>query len=156
MRVRGQRNNNLGNIRKGSSWKGLSPYQQDKEFCTFVSIEYGLRALFVLFRTYHYKYKLNSIEQILYRYAPLKENNTFAYISFVCSYMNKNQNFVLPTHFPCDKNVSVNFTPNFIVNAWNNKQNPSVWLRLFVKAVCKIESNYDVTDEQIEKAINLL
>lgn len=51
---RGWRNNNVGNIRWGARWQGLLPESKrtDKEFCQFVNMQYGLRALVLLLNTY--------------------------------------------------------------------------------------------------------
>lgn len=143
--TRGIRNNNPANIRRGSSWRGLSAIQPDKEFCNFCSIEFGIRAFFVLMRTYHYKYKCNTIGQILHRFAPLCENNTYAYIAFVTKYLNDNLEI-----------YEIKFQDTSIVNTWFNKQSPSVVLIAFAKAVFLMESNYKVTDEELNKAIELL
>ncbi|MBI6486100.1 structural protein [Proteus mirabilis] len=86
--ARGERNNNPGNIRHGSKWQGLSPQQTDKDFCQFVSTEYGIRAIYVLMRTYEKKYGLCSIREIINRYAPPKENNTEGYIQRVAKELN--------------------------------------------------------------------
>ncbi|AWR58756.1 structural protein [Proteus mirabilis] len=79
--ARGERNNNPGNIRHGSKWQGLSAQQTDKDFCQFVSPEYGIRAIYKLLQTYQKKYELDSIESIIDRYAPPNENNTAGYIN---------------------------------------------------------------------------
>ncbi|WP_426773946.1 structural protein [Proteus faecis] len=79
--ARGERNNNPGNIRHGSKWQGLSAQQTDKDFCQFVSPEYGIRAIYKLLETYQKKYKLNTVESIIDRYAPPNENNTAGYIN---------------------------------------------------------------------------
>lgn len=50
--ARGERNNNPGNIRHGSKWQGLSAEQTDKDFCQFISPEYGIRAIYKLLQTY--------------------------------------------------------------------------------------------------------
>ena len=43
---RGIRNNNPGNIRRnGDPWQGLAKDQTDREFFTFQSAVYGIRAL---------------------------------------------------------------------------------------------------------------
>ncbi|HEK0716344.1 TPA: structural protein [Proteus mirabilis] len=86
--ARGERNNNPGNIRHGSKWQGLSAQQTDKDFCQFVSTEYGIRAIYVLMRTYEKKYGLCSIREIINRYAPPKENNTEGYIKRVAKELN--------------------------------------------------------------------
>ncbi|WP_368882390.1 structural protein [Proteus mirabilis] len=79
--ARGERNNNPGNIRHGSKWQGLSEQQTDKDFCQFVSPEYGIRAIYKLLQTYQKKYELNTVESIIDRYAPPNENNTAGYIN---------------------------------------------------------------------------
>ncbi|CRL60572.1 structural protein [Proteus vulgaris] len=79
--ARGERNNNPGNIRHGSKWQGLSAEQTDKDFCQFISSEYGIRAIYKLLQTYQKKYGLNTIKTIINRYAPPNENNTIGYIS---------------------------------------------------------------------------
>lgn len=79
--ARGERNNNPGNIRHGSKWQGLSAQQTDKDFCQFVSPEYGIRAIYKLLQTYQKKYELNTVESIIDRYAPPNENNTVGYIN---------------------------------------------------------------------------
>ena len=80
------RNCNPLNIRRvaGTKWKGQSTIQGDKEFVQFESMEYGLRAAFVLLRTYTVKYKAVCIEDIITRWAPPSENDTKRYIETVC------------------------------------------------------------------------
>lgn len=85
---RGIRNNNPLNIRKGNNWKGERPDQTDKAFEEFTSMEYGIRAGFIILRKYITGYngltqKFNTIEKIINRWAPAVENNTAAYISQV-------------------------------------------------------------------------
>ncbi|MEQ4923017.1 structural protein [Proteus hauseri] len=79
--ARGERNNNPGNIRHGSKWQGLSLQQTDKEFCQFISPEYGIRAIYKLLQTYQNRYGLNTVNDIINRYAPPNENNTVGYIN---------------------------------------------------------------------------
>lgn len=82
---RGIRNNNPGNIRWGDDWKGLVPKSQrtDKDFCQFITPEYGIRAMIVILRNYQRKHGLNTISGIINRWAPTNENNTQAYIDSV-------------------------------------------------------------------------
>ncbi|EBU8846327.1 structural protein [Salmonella enterica subsp. enterica serovar Muenchen] len=82
---RGIRNNNPGNIRWGDDWKGLAPKSQrtDKDFCQFITPEYGIRAMIVILRNYQRKHGLNTISGIINRWAPTNENNTQAYIDSV-------------------------------------------------------------------------
>ncbi|HIC8743099.1 structural protein [Klebsiella aerogenes] len=83
--ARGIRNNNPGNIRWGDDWKGLVPTAQrtDKSFCQFTSPEYGIRAMIIIVRNYQRKYGLNTVSDIIKRWAPPNENNTQAYINSV-------------------------------------------------------------------------
>lgn len=89
---RGIRNNNPGNIDFNplNKWKGLNPKSKelDSRFCVFISPEYGIRALMVLLKNYNKKYNLNSVRQIINRWAPTHENNTSAYMSHVAKMMN--------------------------------------------------------------------
>ncbi len=91
--TRGLRNNNPLNIRKvpGTRWQGeVLPLRGsgegagDRSFVRFESIEYGIRAAFVLLRTYSIKYKANCIQDIISRWAPPSENDTEKYIKNVC------------------------------------------------------------------------
>jgi hypothetical protein len=83
MTPRGIRNNNPGNIRHGAKWQGLAEVQKDKDFCTFKSPEYGIRALARVLKTYKSRYGLNTVEGIINRYAPQNENDTSAYIKHI-------------------------------------------------------------------------
>ena len=89
---RGVRNNNPGNIDYNplNKWKGLNPKSKelDSRFCVFISAEYGIRALMVLLRNYEKKHGLNSVRQIINRWAPTHENNTSAYMTHVAKMMN--------------------------------------------------------------------
>ena len=85
---RGIRNNNPLNIRKGSKWKGERTTQTDPAFEEFISMEYGVRAGFIILRKYMSGYnglteKFNTIEKIIKRWAPPSENNSRAYIEAV-------------------------------------------------------------------------
>ena len=88
----GERNNNPLNIRKvpGTHWKGELPSIQGGDgggsFVRFETIEFGLRAAFVLLRTYSTKYHANCIRDIISRWAPPSENDTEQYIKNVCNW----------------------------------------------------------------------
>lgn len=88
MTARGIRNKNPGNLRHGSKWKGRCKEQTDKSFIQFESFVYGIRALMKTLKTYFRKYHLTTIEQIIHRWAPTNENDTDAYIKFVCEQLN--------------------------------------------------------------------
>ena len=82
--ARGERNNNPGNIdyNPANKWQGQLPHDPNIEsrFCRFQSAEYGIRAIYKLLQTYQRKYKLNSVNAIINKYAPRFENNTTGYI----------------------------------------------------------------------------
>ena len=87
--VRGLRNNNPGNLEKSStiSWDGqvseLPGIPDEPRFCQFSNVDYGIRAIFRILKTYREKYGLDTIEGIINRYAPPGENDTNAYINAV-------------------------------------------------------------------------
>lgn len=130
----GIKNNNPGNIRRGDNWKGLVPSNGD--FCKFVSMEYGIRALIVLLRTYYRKYHLRTIRSIITRYAPPLENHTEAYIKNVSVRMGVNPDALLTLGFGSQK---IDFT-----------------LFHLVKWICKIESDYDLSYTTYINSLKLL
>ena len=85
--TRGELNCNPLNIRRvaGTTWKGQRAEQTDHAFVQFRTIEWGIRAAFVLLRTYSTKYHVNCIRDIISRWAPPSENDTEAYIRSVCT-----------------------------------------------------------------------
>lgn len=87
---RGIRNKNPGNIRKGAKWLGLAAEQPDKEFCTFTEAIYGIRALMKLLQNYSRMYHLDTVREIISRWAPPNENNTVAYIQMVAKHLKVN------------------------------------------------------------------
>lgn len=98
---RGIRNNNPLNIRKGNDWQGERHPQADSAFEEFQSIDYGLRAAFIIIRNY-IRRKIDTPEKVISTWAPKSENNTAAYVKTVCLrgvlqpnehlvYKNKNQ-----------------------------------------------------------------
>ena len=80
---RGIRNNNPLNIRIGNTWLGERPNPTDPTFEEFVTMEYGLRAAFLILRRYIRRYKKNTISSIVSTWAPSTENNTLKYIDRV-------------------------------------------------------------------------
>lgn len=72
------------NIRYSSRNKWKGQIGNSHGFCSFISMEYGVRASLVLLRSY-IRRGYNTIDLIINRWAPPSENNTEAYISFVSS-----------------------------------------------------------------------
>lgn len=91
--VRGIRNNNPGNIRWGDEWRGLVPVTKrtDSAFCQFTTPEFGIRALVVILKNYSKKLgtpgvggkNIDTVREIISRWAPPIENDTEAYIRSV-------------------------------------------------------------------------
>lgn len=78
---RGIRNNNPGNIRIGKTrWEGQKQVQNDPDFIEFEDPLHGLRALMRLLAVYRVKYGLDTVESLINRFAPPKENATDTYI----------------------------------------------------------------------------
>lgn len=82
---------NPGNLRKGNNkWQGLSDDQLDPSFISFKAPKWGFRALAVTLITYQDKRRsadgsvIDTVREIISRWAPTTENNTEAYIRFVC------------------------------------------------------------------------
>lgn len=81
---RGIANNNPGNIRHGTSrWQGMSAAQPDSEYVTFDSPVYGIRAMAKLLTNYQQRYGLDTIRELITRWAPPVENPTASYIANV-------------------------------------------------------------------------
>lgn len=88
---RGIRNNNPLNIRKGNTWKGERPIQTDKSFEEFTSMEYGIRAAFILMRNHIDGFKgtrpkMNTIKKLISVWAPPSENATAKYVAHVSTF----------------------------------------------------------------------
>lgn len=84
--IRGERNNNPGNIRvSANNWQGKVPLAQntDGTFEQFDTVENGIRALARLLLNYSRNYGLNTVSGIITRWAPGTENDTDSYISSV-------------------------------------------------------------------------
>lgn len=85
MTPRGLRNNNPLNIRhnRNNRWQGTYEQQTDPEFVRFASMQFGIRAGFVILRNY-IKQGHKDVASIISRWAPSNENDTEAYIRHVC------------------------------------------------------------------------
>ncbi len=86
--VRGIRNNNPGNIRKGSKkiWLGEVWPSQDASFSQFMTMAYGVRALLIDLVNKH-KNGYNTVQKIIFRYAPPTENYSARYAKYVADAM---------------------------------------------------------------------
>lgn len=95
----GVRLNNPGNIEWGAPWQGLVPREQSmyyrngnhqqQRFCQFVDPAFGIRAIAVTLTTYYDKRialdgsKIDTIYEMVERWAPSFENNVAAYANHV-------------------------------------------------------------------------
>ena len=95
----GVRLNNPGNLEWGSPWQGLVPREQSRyynkgteqqqRFCEFIEPAFGIRAIAVTLMTYHDKRKANdgskidTIREVIERWAPAFENDVRAYANNV-------------------------------------------------------------------------
>lgn len=88
---RGIRNFNPGNIRhaKGVRWQGMADAQGDSEFVQFTAPRWGIRAIARILITYQDKRlapdgsRIDTVREIIERWAPPSENNTNAYTASV-------------------------------------------------------------------------
>lgn len=80
--------NNPGNIRVSNN-RWLGSCGSYKGFVKFRSVEFGVRALLCLLRTYRKKYHLLTIRDIISRFAPSYENMTWSYIAYVSEMLRK-------------------------------------------------------------------
>lgn len=81
----GLRNNNPGNLRYNANIKWQGQIGQNKGFVVFRDIAYGIRAWGMDLKNDIKKGK-DTIEKLIYEYAPPSENNTQAYIKNVEQY----------------------------------------------------------------------
>ena len=130
---RGIRNNNPGNIRHGANWLGLNPNGRniDSAFCGFTAPVYGIRALAKVLVNYKRIHGLNTVRQIVSRYAPPNENQTTAYIQSVAKQLGVYPDTVIDIE---ERGV----------------------LTVFIKAVIRMENGIQpYSDELIQQGIEL-
>lgn len=133
--TRGIRNNNPANIRKGDKWQGMAAQQTDKAFVQFSSMEWGVRALIKTLYTYVTKHDRHTIEQIINAWAPPHENNTLAYINTIKG--------MLSSKYDNPRFDYSDFFPN------------STKLYILCYAMCRIESQYNLSQTLFKQAFNL-
>ncbi|RYI39490.1 hypothetical protein EVY37_25625 [Klebsiella pneumoniae] len=89
MTPRGIRNNNPGNLDNTNPWQGLVANKNESRFASFKDATWGIRALAVTLITYHDKRKakdgsrIDTIREVVERWAPPSENDTVAYVKAV-------------------------------------------------------------------------
>lgn len=143
MNTRGIRNNNPANIRRGCKWKGLAKTQTDREFCQFVSMSWGIRALLITLRTYVKKHHRHTVREIITRWAPPSDgNNTEAYIKFVEKEINE-----------LDAPISLTLQE---YDFYEKYQHSECVLFIMARAMCKIESGYILKYDMYLNALYLM
>lgn len=98
---RGIRNFNPGNIRhaNGVRWQGMAATQSDANFVQFTGPRWGIRAIARVLITYQDKRsaadgsRIDSVREIIERWAPPTENNTEAYVLTVARALGLDPNF---------------------------------------------------------------
>lgn len=97
---RGIRNKNPFNITKGPKFEGLCNSQADRRFCQFTEMKYGCRAMWKLLVSYRLRFisekKPFTIRNIIQRFAPPNENDTYFYANRVGRLADMNIDAILP------------------------------------------------------------
>lgn len=133
---RGMRNNNPGNIRRGSTaWQGKIPAGQntDSAFEQFQAYVWGIRAMIKNLQSYQRDRGLSTLTQIISTWAPAADNNdTNAYIRSV--------------------SLSSGLTPTQSLNLGDKNI-----MRKLVQAMAKVENGRDaITAPQFDYAWSIL
>ena len=128
---RGTDNCNPGNIRRSKvRYKGERHPSTDALFKQFESMEWGYRAMFVLLDTDRVRYGLNTLREIISRYAPPSENHTGLYIDMVCN--------------------MTGIEPDEVINTRSRKTMVPI-----VAAMSRVENGHAADREQIERGFDL-
>lgn len=129
---RGIRNHNPGNIdRNATQWDGMAADQSDSRFVVFAAPEYGIRALAKVLLTYQRKHGLNTVADIVGRWAPPVENDTGAYVTHVAAKIGTGAH------------DSVNLS------------DPAVLTQLVVSIIAHENANYAYPDDVVRAGIDL-
>lgn len=90
MTLRPVRNSNPGDLESGDHWQGLVPKNQmtpeqaaEDRFAVFAGPKWGFRAMAIILLNYARVHHLNTVREIISRWAPASENDTEAYVSKV-------------------------------------------------------------------------
>ena len=127
---RGIRNNNPLNIRVGNRWLGEVEKPTDTKFEQFEDMKWGVRAAFIILKNYIRRYKLDTIPDIVSRWAPKNENDTSNYVKRVVELSG--------------------FSSTYRFD-WSKKQD---MIALF-QAMCKVENGVGIDVSDIERGYYL-
>lgn len=118
--------NNPFNVRYSASNKWIGLVGNTRGFCDFSYVDYGIRAAAILILRTYRKNNVLTISELVHRWAPSSENNTDAYIRFLCYSLG-----VFPFDVPKDLDEYVKLL--YYISVYEgNKVEPSEILR-----VCK-------------------
>lgn len=86
MTPKGIRNNNPTNLEHTpkNPWQGLDKPPSDGRFCRFTDMAFGIRAAALNLIAYQDRHGLDTIRELVTRWAPHSENNVEAYVQTVC------------------------------------------------------------------------
>ena len=129
--TRGKRNNNPLNIRVGNEWMGEVKHPTDNQFEQFEAPIWGVRAAMKLIKRYIIRYGLNTLSDIISRWAPRNENDTRNYINFVSR--------------------ATGILPNERLR-WEDQRK----MFSMINAMAVIESNWMLDDDLLEQAYNMV
>lgn len=76
--------NNPLNIRYDRHNRWIGQLGADNGFCTFDTLEHGIRAAAYLLMISYRRAGCKTYHQIISRWAPFSENATYVYLSFIC------------------------------------------------------------------------
>lgn len=98
---------NYGNIRKTatSHWKGM--VDCPGEFVCFKDAYHAIRAMNVLLNTYDRKYGINTIQEIVARWAPANENQTNKLVALVSTFAGLPPNLPIRSQLEPENRVSL-------------------------------------------------
>ncbi|HWP00042.1 MAG TPA: structural protein [Methylococcus sp.] len=78
---RGLRNNNPGNLRISAvAWLGKRAVSHENEYETFIDMTHGVRAMAINAITAQSRHGCRTVRQLIQRWAPQHENDTWAYV----------------------------------------------------------------------------
>lgn len=136
--TRGEKLMNPGNIRISPIvWAGKVVPSSDPDFEEFENVEFGLRAIAKIIGNYNRLYGLQTVAQIIGRWAPSSENDTSSYIANVSSWLGVGNDDVLDLRSPTvlaglvsaivkQENGSNPYDGTLILDACNEALSPSL------------------------------
>ena len=151
----GIRNNNPLNIvySKKNNWHGQLKGAKGR-FTAFEDMMWGFRAAACLLRKYINVYKCNTIAQIVAKWAPASENNTTAYINFVCKQTGLKDSQEVKFG---DTTVMLRVMGAMCAmengNEYNPSNNPSIWDAMYKGYIMARENSTDfasINDPQVD------